>query len=596
MTDDTVTALVHRILKRLPDDEVMLSDETMELGRQLWTAVGGGTRDIPPEAFLALGYLHWYRYLLLPADTDTNDLETALVFLSKVEEHAPDRIRALIAERTAIDDEKTLWLERTAEVVTAARHTEDVAVAHLAVDMARRGRTWLLEEGQGRALLQQFLAVALTTRFDRTHYRADLDASIVAARAVIPGASAWSNLGSALLIRYKADGEENDLLEAIDCARAALAESSDDDPELSRYLSNLSGQLVNLYRIRGTAALIDEAVDTARRAVRLAPGDPHYALGNLGAALRARYRAFGRSGDLDEAITTIRTAIEICDQDHPNRRVHLANLVDLLTSRHDYEEAIAVGKPLLAETPVGHPARAQVVMNVGLALRSHGTDLDRAAALEREALETLNRTHPRWPDIAANVAYSLVEQSIDLDKAMDLASESVRATAAGDPSLGWRIQVLAIALETRAKRDGRSADRAKALVAWQKSSAIRTAPIRIRLQSAIRGAEWAMSQLGDDTQALAGFTTAVGLLDRLAWRGLDRADRETLLAAWTGLAGAATAVALRTGDPEAALELAEQGRAVLWSQLLADRTATRVLRDVAPGLFDRLTEITAELA
>jgi hypothetical protein len=100
---------------------------------------------------------------------------------------------------------------------------------------------------------------------------------------------------------------------------------------------------------------------------------------------------------------------------------------------------------------------------------------------------------------------------------------------------------------------------------------------------AIRGERW------DD--ALAAYTTAVELLPLIAWGGLERADQQRYLKDFAGVAGEAAAAALSAGRPETAVELLEQGRAVLWTRVLQTRG------DPAYGSLDNLTQdLAAELA
>jgi hypothetical protein len=87
----------------------------------------------------------------------------------------------------------------------------------------------------------------------------------------------------------------------------------------------------------------------------------------------------------------------------------------------------------------------------------------------------------------------------------------------------------------------------------------------------------------------------VGLLPVLAARDLDRTDSEDMLVRYSGLASEAAACALAAGRPAAALELLEQARAVLWSQVLDTRTDLTVLSQVHPHLATELTAVLAGL-
>ena len=68
------------------------------------------------------------------------------------------------------------------------------------------------------------------------------------------------------------------------------------------------------------------------------------------------------------------------------------------------------------------------------------------------------------------------------------------------------------------------------------------------------------------------------------WQGLRRADQERQLLDLSGVVADAAAVA----SPARAVELLEQGRSVLWSQLVERRTDLTVLRQARPDLADRL--------
>jgi hypothetical protein len=155
--------------------------------------------------------------------------------------------------------------------------------------------------------------------------------------------------------------------------------------------------------------------------------------------------------------------------------------------------------------------------------------------------------------------------------------------------------VLAVGLELQAERYRRKADKEKALMAWQRASTITVSPVHIRLQSAVRGGEWASKALDDQAAALGCYSTAVTLLDRLAWRGLDRRDQEEWLSMWSGLVRDASALALVQNDTEAAVRLAEQGRAILWSQSASGRSELAALREAAPELAERLSKVAKAL-
>ncbi|MGW6982041.1 hypothetical protein ACWGE1_21845 [Streptomyces sp. NPDC054932] len=608
----------------------VLDPEALDLGQRLWAEVGGGHRDVPAEAVAALGVLHWLRYLYLPHDSDTNDLETALHFFGKIAAVAPEalpaRVRSLLEATEAMANSPADLMRRATEFLERAKESDDFAPAETAVDIIRRARTWVPRGHPARPAVQEHLAIALYYRYERTGRAADIQAAVDAARDSVAGGgeaggdlrSARSHLGVALDARYQHTGDLADLHESMELGRAVVAACQENDPSLPMFLSNLCGRACVLYRVTGRPALLDEAIDAGRRAAAgtAGPGPSRSlsALGNLAAALRARFTLFHRTADLDEAVATTGRAVLACPPGHPDRRTHLANHVDLLSLRSgpgDLDEAITTGRLLLDLVPAGHPGRPQAAANVGLALRARYTrdrdrrDLDEGVALEHAAYEAVDRGHPRWAGLCANRAMGALEQfraggeNAALDEAFSFARAALEATHRGDPSRAWRTQILALLLETRASGTGSAADSAadaaEALRLWDEASRVVVAPVRTRVQSAVRGGEWAVGAGSDMDGALGCYTRAVQLLDRLAWRGLERGDRETALTEWPNLTPDAVATALAHGSAETAIRLAEQGRAVLWSQLLDGRAELAALREHDPWLADRLARISAEL-
>ncbi|MGD9525603.1 MAG: hypothetical protein AB7V44_02320 [Pseudonocardia sp.] len=402
-----------------------------------------------------------------------------------------------------------------------------------------------------------------------------------------------------------------DLEEAAESERALVAGSAPDDGELPRYLTNLCSSLLGLHARSGADRHLDEAIEVGRRAVapsEIGPNVADRALANFGSALRERFMTYGRSADLDEAVVVCRRAGNVCPPHSPRHRVHLANLVDLLIERgqpDDVDEAVALAEGLVARTPPDHVDRAQVVSNLGRALCASADNrpadqhdlLRRAAACEQEALTLLGDRNIQWPRAAANVAKALVDQGdeSDLDRALDLILRVLDRTPLDDRALAWRLQVLAITYEARVRHQVGENDKNKALAAWRSSACAVASPAGIRLQSAVRGAEWALHVMRRHGDALDGYRNAIALLDRLAWRGLDRVDQESLLSRWPTLTGTAVALAIDLGDVESAAQVAEHGRAVLWSQLLTHRGDLQALADREPVLAARLSQVTNAL-
>ncbi|KZO93697.1 hypothetical protein CALVIDRAFT_518734 [Calocera viscosa TUFC12733] len=95
-------------------------------------------------------------------------------------------------------------------------------------------------------------------------------------------------------------------------------------------------------------------------------------------------------------------------------------------------------------------------------------------------------------------------------------------------------------------------------------------------------------------QALDAYRVALSLLPKVAWRGLEQNVRYRRLH-WRNLATDAAACAITVGRPELAVELLEQGRAVLLNSSLQLRVEVEQLRKTEPALARQLEELSNEL-
>ncbi|KAF8490598.1 CHAT domain-containing protein [Gautieria morchelliformis] len=129
--------------------------------------------------------------------------------------------------------------------------------------------------------------------------------------------------------------------------------------------------------------------------------------------------------------------------------------------------------------------------------------------------------------------------------------------------------------------------------AFRKAVACETAPVSRRFRAA---KAWARHADSRHDSALDAYQAAIELLPRLAMLGLDLSSRQQALTSGTdGLACAAAACAIDSGQFERAVELLEEGRAVFWSQALQLRTPMSDLRKVAPELEETLRDISLAL-
>ena len=95
--------------------------------------------------------------------------------------------------------------------------------------------------------------------------------------------------------------------------------------------------------------------------------------------------------------------------------------------------------------------------------------------------------------------------------------------------------------------------------------------------------------------ALHGYTVAFDLLPQVAWMGQTILARNSELTYFGNIASEAAATAISAEQYDTALEILEQGRSVVWTQLLQLRTPIDALCEVEPNLANDLFRVSKAL-
>jgi tetratricopeptide (TPR) repeat protein len=378
-----------------------------------------------------------------------------------------------------------------------------------------------------------------------------------------------SHLSAVLVSRFQFHGRTADLTAAVEAARDAMAATEADDPARPSREANLSAVLHTRFEHLGELSDLEAALRSARRALDMAPKGPRRAiyLSTVGAVLLGRYDHVDDPADLDEAIAVFRAAIDHTPANAPDLAGRWTNLGNAMLKR------AATTDPSEADPP----------------------DLGPAIEACRNAVSAIRPGSPEYGAIHANLAGVLIEAYLHhpdpalLPEAADHARTAVRATPPGTPETALFLTHLGIALAELGATTGND-DLTTALSCLDEAARVSTAVPIIRMHAARWHGHYA-ALAGRGAEAQAGYAAAVGLLDRASWRGLARRSRERHLASVQGLASGAGAWSLHNGQPERAVELLEQGRSVLWTQLLDSPGNNSELSRVAPDLAARLAEI-----
>ncbi|MFG2229258.1 CHAT domain-containing protein [Streptomyces sp. NPDC048723] len=456
-----------------------------------------------------------------------------------------------------------------------------------AVDAARRAlRSATGEIGRLKASL--VLASALEQRFDMFRAMEDLHRAIdlcrTAVRSRLDGPLVRSHqhlLAESLQLRYEATGDGRDIQQALEELGFLLDAEGSDGPAGAPYLTSLAAAHLARYERTRLVADLNESISFSRRALSAAGAHPARCemAERLSLALQARYERTGAPENLDEAIEEAHHAVRLA---RPGERRHARYLYGLLMALrmrydlagdpNDLDMAIAMGRSGPALQAAGNQ-RMLLAQQLGIALRrrherTHDPkDLEEALALGRLACQGADRTGRERSAALNSLAHGL--RLHDPERAEQTYQQAVDLLDPADPG---RAAVL-IGLGA-ARQDG---GRPEAGV-FREAANVATATTSVRLLAAGQWAESSVA-LKDWPEALRASRTAVDLLPRLAGIALLRKDQEEQLAAQSGLASTAAAVAVQAGEPGTAAVMLEQGRGILLSRTLDARTDVSALRE-----------------
>jgi tetratricopeptide (TPR) repeat protein len=417
-----------------------------------------------------------------------------------------------------------------------------------------------------------------------------------------------SNLGIALLARFECTSQTIDLERAIDVSEQALGAIPCDHPRRPGLLSNLGGALRTRFEHTGRTADLDRAIEVHDEAITAAPvGHPNRPgfLSNLGDDLQARFVYAGDAADLDRGIDLLKQAVTAIPEDHPDRPKMLNNLGIALQLRFerfgasvDLHHAIEFLEQAITAMPADHSGRPRFLSNLGNALRvrfefaDHTADIDGAIDRLTQAVTATPAADADRPTRLSNLVAALLVRYLrtgstaDLDSAIDVCEDAVAAISADHPHRPRLLFNLAAALQTQSGGHGNTVDLDRELAVLREAAEITAGPLVVRAHAAWRWGRTAMEAHTWD-QAVQGFGMAVELVGLAAPWELGRADQEFRLGEFAGLATEAAAACVRAGESARAVELFEQGRAILFSQILDSRSDLTDLRQAHPGLAER---------
>jgi tetratricopeptide (TPR) repeat protein len=509
--------------------------------------------------------------------------------------------------------------QRLRRALVALSRLGDGQALRSAVHVAREALTVLDQDSPDWPMHAGELALTLVSSYELDGNAAALTEAIellerASTRGGASAAGVAGALGIALLKRFERDGDRRDIDAAVNAQERALDATTGGSDQHATHLVNLGRALSSRYFHTGTVDDLQRAITSLRQATDLLHDDARRpaALNNLAEALRARYLMFRDAADLDEAVDACRTAARTTS-DEVDRAIAHTDLAKVLVARFrhygdgtDLDEAVDAARLALAVTPATHRRRPDRLIALAASLMERHargedrTDLDEAIAANRDAAKLAVSEPQVYATAASGLAralllrYATSDNPDDLGDAIDASRRTAAAIAADHPGRAEVLTVLGTALAARHQRTRAGADLAEAVEVLRSAAELPAAGARSRIQAARSWARVAETA-GPPGAGLSGFEAAIRLLPLAVWHGVGPAERQRQLRELTGLASDAAAAAISAGRAELAVELVDQGRSVLWAQVLETTTDLTELAAVDAALAGRLAQVRAEL-
>ncbi|KAJ7651899.1 CHAT domain-containing protein [Mycena rosella] len=500
------------------------------------------------------------------------------------------------------------------------------------------------------AMYRRKLGVALFDRFNRLHNVQDINQSVVVFREALSlthsDRTPPFNLGNILQSRFEWLGDLDDLEAAISMFKEAILLLPGGHPYGPLGVQNLGNALLLRFERLGDLSDLNEAVWALAEAVRLLPiGHPERAtvlenfgteavtlaptvgerasgLASLGTSLLVRFERLGNLDNLNESIQVSGEAVTMCSSDDVQRKSsYLNGLANSFRRRfqhlgnmNDLDQAILAAKQAITFLPHGHPSRAWRLMGLGNTLRNRFSrlnnlaDLNDAISAQEEALILSPDDHSSKVSLLYNLADNL----------------KVRYEELGDNDV--YDQMIGLYELAACSNTGFASARFAAAVMWAELQKVHklqkisstfddVSSALERMTGPYLGPPELSPELGslvfrfpDDPDrgylvlppeilidSLPAYTAALDLLPELTWLGSSIEDRHHRISPVGEVIRNAAATAIGTHQYGKAIEWLEQGRSIIWGQILELRTSVNTLKEEHPALAEKFVALSSQL-
>jgi CHAT domain-containing protein/tetratricopeptide (TPR) repeat protein len=428
----------------------------------------------------------------------------------------------------------------------------------------------------------------------------------------------FSNLGNGQETRFARLGELADLENAISNTQKAVELTDDGHPDKPSHLSNLGISQQARFGRLGELADLENAISNLQKTVDLTddrhPFKPGH-LSNLGSCQQSRFERLGELADLENSISNKQKAIDLTHDGHPDKPTYIFNLGSSQHSRFgrleelaDLENAISNTQMTVDLTDDGDPDKPNYFSTLGSAQATRFgrlgelTDLENAISNTQKAVELTDDRHPQKPiylsrlALSQKIRFGRLGELADINSAIFHTKIALDLTPVGDAGRSNCLLLLGICHESHFRSLKDKSNLVAAISAFKEAASLNTAYPSTALKAARRWAD--LSRRGGDLLvALQGYRTALEILPRVAWLGLDAFSRhdQLLEIQSENLGCQAATCAIQLGRLDEAVELLDLGRSVYWQQASSLRSDLGALKLEDKALAKDLETIGRQL-
>ncbi|KAI0310888.1 CHAT domain-containing protein [Amylostereum chailletii] len=418
-------------------------------------------------------------------------------------------------------------------------------------------------------------------------------------------ASLLSRVGISFYERFEERGNLVDIETAIIFNQRAVNHTPEGHADQSIRLNHLGNSFLRRFERLGDVADVDSAIRLQRKAGH---ADKPMYLNNLGTSFQHRFMWLGDITDINSAVSVQREAVNVTPDGHADKPMYLNNLGGSLMRRFerlgdvvDINNAIHVQSQAVDLAPEGDVSKPGWLTNLGISLQCRFkrsgdfVDIDRAICVQREAVDLTPEGHANKPMCFHNLGGSLLcrfngrGDVADIDSAIHVQRQALGLAPEGHADRTSLLNNLGHSLRHRFQRLGEMADFQAAIDVFRKAADNPSGPPSGRFDAS---RQWALllSSPPSTSSPLEAYQVVLALVPRMVWLGSDLHRRYEELPAIAKVVSEAVAAAIAAGDLACALEWLEEGRCVIWGQMLQLRTPLDDLRTVDPVLADDLEQ------